>query len=188
MFRNRLQFFLPVLTIIYSVHLTSQQTTGLCPDGVQSLPIDCDPKHPWPRCPPQTYCYATNSVDVGPYFCCPTGVVNDDLNYFHSEKSGIVLPQSFFVFSQCENASSFSSYSVSPNNLPSSIFATTTQWPIPNPLPSIQTGTWPSSQGIAPIKARKPPVNEDTKRIRNSINQWLEKRQQGVRSSTTSQK
>ncbi|KAL6734750.1 hypothetical protein ANCDUO_11409 [Ancylostoma duodenale] len=156
MFRSRLQFFLSALTIIYSVHPTYQQATGLCPDGIQSLPIDCDPKNPWPRCPPQTYCYATNSVDVGPYFCCPTG------------------------------ATSFSSHSVSPNNLPSSIFATTTQWPIPNPLPSIQTGTWPSGQAITPIKARKPAENEDTKRIRNSINQWLEK-QQGVRSSTTSQ-
>uniref|UniRef100_A0A0K0CUY9 WW domain-binding protein 4 n=1 Tax=Angiostrongylus cantonensis TaxID=6313 RepID=A0A0K0CUY9_ANGCA len=27
--------------------------------------------HPWPTCPPQSYCYATNSVDFGPYYCCP---------------------------------------------------------------------------------------------------------------------
>ncbi|EYC44746.1 hypothetical protein Y032_0451g1688 [Ancylostoma ceylanicum] len=44
--------------------------TGQCPGG-PSLPIECDPKRPWPQCPPQSYCYATNSVDVGPYFCCP---------------------------------------------------------------------------------------------------------------------
>ncbi|VDK25749.1 unnamed protein product, partial [Anisakis simplex] len=43
---------------------------GQCPGG-PSLPIQCDPKRPWPACPPQSYCYATNSVDVGPYFCCP---------------------------------------------------------------------------------------------------------------------
>ncbi|VDM56366.1 unnamed protein product, partial [Angiostrongylus costaricensis] len=41
-----------------------------CPDG-PPLPITCDPKHPWPTCPPQSYCYATNSVDFGPYYCCP---------------------------------------------------------------------------------------------------------------------
>jgi hypothetical protein len=35
------------------------------------LPVECDPKRPWPQCPPQSYCYATNSVDIGPYFCCP---------------------------------------------------------------------------------------------------------------------
>jgi hypothetical protein len=44
--------------------------TGECIDG-PSLPIKCDPKRPWPACPPQSYCYATNSVDIGPYFCCP---------------------------------------------------------------------------------------------------------------------
>ncbi|CCD64853.1 uncharacterized protein CELE_T25E4.1 [Caenorhabditis elegans] len=43
---------------------------GQCPGG-PSLPIECDPKRPWPQCPPQSYCYATNSVDIGPYFCCP---------------------------------------------------------------------------------------------------------------------
>uniref|UniRef100_A0A7E4V1H0 Secreted protein n=1 Tax=Panagrellus redivivus TaxID=6233 RepID=A0A7E4V1H0_PANRE len=43
---------------------------GQCPGG-PSLPIECDPKRPWPACPPQSYCYATNSVDIGPYFCCP---------------------------------------------------------------------------------------------------------------------
>uniref|UniRef100_A0A914CPD9 Uncharacterized protein n=1 Tax=Acrobeloides nanus TaxID=290746 RepID=A0A914CPD9_9BILA len=42
---------------------------GQCPGG-PSLPVECDPKRPWPQCPPQSYCYATNS-DVGPYFCCP---------------------------------------------------------------------------------------------------------------------
>lgn len=44
---------------------------------------------------------------------------------------------------------------MSPNSLPSSIFSTTTQWPVPNPLPSVQMGTWPSGQAIAPVKARK---------------------------------
>jgi hypothetical protein len=43
---------------------------GTCPGGA-SLPIECDPKRPWPQCPPQSYCYATNTVDIGPYFCCP---------------------------------------------------------------------------------------------------------------------
>ncbi|KAF7637979.1 hypothetical protein Mgra_00002682 [Meloidogyne graminicola] len=43
---------------------------GTCPGG-SPLPIECDPKRPWPQCPPQSYCYATNSVDIGPYFCCP---------------------------------------------------------------------------------------------------------------------
>nr|CAD2166087.1 unnamed protein product [Meloidogyne enterolobii] len=41
-----------------------------CPGG-PALPIECDPKRPWPQCPPQSYCYATNSVDIGPYYCCP---------------------------------------------------------------------------------------------------------------------
>ncbi|VDO30783.1 unnamed protein product [Heligmosomoides polygyrus] len=45
---------------------------GSCPGGVPSLSIECDPRRPWPRCPPQTYCYATNVVDIGPYFCCPS--------------------------------------------------------------------------------------------------------------------
>ncbi|KAE9420915.1 hypothetical protein Angca_009580, partial [Angiostrongylus cantonensis] len=45
-------------------------TYAPCPDG-PPLPITCDPKHPWPTCPPQSYCYATNSVDFGPYYCCP---------------------------------------------------------------------------------------------------------------------
>lgn len=44
---------------------------GTCPSGDPSLPIECDPKRPWPQCPPQSYCYATNTVDIGPYFCCP---------------------------------------------------------------------------------------------------------------------
>ncbi|CAL2041461.1 unnamed protein product [Caenorhabditis brenneri] len=39
--------------------------------GGPSLPIECDPKRPWPQCPPQSYCYATGTVDIGPYFCCP---------------------------------------------------------------------------------------------------------------------
>ncbi|VDM80544.1 unnamed protein product [Strongylus vulgaris] len=43
---------------------------GQCPGG-PSLNIQCDPKRPWPQCPPQSYCYATSSVDVGPYYCCP---------------------------------------------------------------------------------------------------------------------
>ncbi|KAE9555426.1 hypothetical protein FO519_001363 [Halicephalobus sp. NKZ332] len=41
---------------------------GQCPGG-PSLPLECDPKRP--TCPPQSYCYATNTVDIGPYFCCP---------------------------------------------------------------------------------------------------------------------
>lgn len=46
-------------------------SAGVCPSGDPSLPIECDPKRPWPQCPPQSYCYATNTVDIGPYFCCP---------------------------------------------------------------------------------------------------------------------
>lgn len=44
---------------------------GTCPTGGAPLPLECDPKRPWPQCPPQSYCYATNTVDIGPYFCCP---------------------------------------------------------------------------------------------------------------------
>ncbi|KAI1715263.1 hypothetical protein Ddc_11074 [Ditylenchus destructor] len=44
---------------------------NVCPSGGPSLPVECDPKRPWPQCPPQSYCYATNSVDIGPYYCCP---------------------------------------------------------------------------------------------------------------------
>ena len=43
---------------------------GQCPGG-PSLPIECDAKKPWPSCPPQSYCYAVGTVDIGPYFCCP---------------------------------------------------------------------------------------------------------------------
>lgn len=49
----------------------SSSLTGKCPNGKPSLPIECDPKRPWPQCPPQSYCYATNTVDIGPYYCCP---------------------------------------------------------------------------------------------------------------------
>lgn len=45
--------------------------TSTCPSGDSSLPVECDSKRPWPQCPPQSYCYATNTVDIGPYFCCP---------------------------------------------------------------------------------------------------------------------
>jgi len=44
--------------------------TGACPGG-DSLGKPCDAKRPWPQCPPQSYCYAVNSVDIGPYYCCP---------------------------------------------------------------------------------------------------------------------
>jgi len=43
---------------------------GDCPAG-EPLGIKCDPKRPWPQCPPQSFCYATSSVDSGPYCCCP---------------------------------------------------------------------------------------------------------------------
>ncbi|KAK5972602.1 hypothetical protein GCK32_004139 [Trichostrongylus colubriformis] len=52
--------------------LPSALVGGMCPGNVRSLNIDCDPKNPWPRCPPQTYCYATDNVDMGPYYCCPS--------------------------------------------------------------------------------------------------------------------
>ncbi|EFO91114.1 hypothetical protein CRE_30393 [Caenorhabditis remanei] len=51
--------------------LNSPSLTFQMNSGGPSLPIECDPKRPWPQCPPQSYCYATNSVDIGPYFCCP---------------------------------------------------------------------------------------------------------------------
>jgi len=43
---------------------------GVCPNGGPSLAIRCDPKRPWPACPPQSYCYATSSVELGEYYCC----------------------------------------------------------------------------------------------------------------------
>ncbi|KRY82802.1 Uncharacterized protein T4D_12591 [Trichinella pseudospiralis] len=43
---------------------------GPCPGGA-SLGIPCDPRRPWPQCPPQSYCFAVNTVDIGPYYCCP---------------------------------------------------------------------------------------------------------------------
>lgn len=43
---------------------------GQCPGG-EPLGIPCDAKRPWPQCPPQSFCYATNTVDTGPYCCCP---------------------------------------------------------------------------------------------------------------------
>jgi len=43
---------------------------GNCPGG-DSIGKPCDAKRPWPQCPPQTYCYAVNTVDIGPYYCCP---------------------------------------------------------------------------------------------------------------------
>lgn len=43
---------------------------GNCPGG-DSLGKPCDAKRPWPQCPPQSYCFAVNTVDIGPYFCCP---------------------------------------------------------------------------------------------------------------------
>uniref|UniRef100_A0A914H105 Uncharacterized protein n=1 Tax=Globodera rostochiensis TaxID=31243 RepID=A0A914H105_GLORO len=52
------------------IGLGAGPAAGTCPGGV-SLNIECDPKRPWPQCPPQSYCYATNTVDIGPYFCCP---------------------------------------------------------------------------------------------------------------------
>lgn len=43
---------------------------GNCPGG-DSLGKPCDAKRPWPQCPPQSYCFAVNTVDIGPYYCCP---------------------------------------------------------------------------------------------------------------------
>jgi len=43
---------------------------GVCPGG-PSMGRPCDAKRPWPQCPPQSYCFAVNSVDIGPYYCCP---------------------------------------------------------------------------------------------------------------------
>jgi len=43
---------------------------GTCPGG-PSLGKACDAKRPWPQCPPHSYCFAVNSVDIGPYYCCP---------------------------------------------------------------------------------------------------------------------
>ncbi|CAJ0594631.1 unnamed protein product [Cylicocyclus nassatus] len=66
--------FISVLFCATSVALVTSQSApsgpGQCPGG-PSLNIQCDPKRPWPQCPPQSYCYATGSVDVGPHYCCP---------------------------------------------------------------------------------------------------------------------
>lgn len=43
---------------------------GHCPSNQPAL-RPCDAKRPWPQCPPSSYCYAVNTVDIGPYFCCP---------------------------------------------------------------------------------------------------------------------
>lgn len=63
-------FSAPVAAAIPFAQPVPVAPVGQCPGG-PSLPIECDPKRPWPQCPPQSYCYATNSVDIGPYFCCP---------------------------------------------------------------------------------------------------------------------
>ncbi|KHJ80473.1 hypothetical protein OESDEN_19852, partial [Oesophagostomum dentatum] len=87
-------------------------------------------------------------------------------------------------------------------NTPSSIFATTTQYPLPSAVPSTQwslpnqnliqnpypprqvgqqvgqqMGTWTFGQ-FPTVKARKP-ISEDAQRISSSISKWLEKQQVG---------
>ncbi|VDL73865.1 unnamed protein product [Nippostrongylus brasiliensis] len=72
--------FLPLALMLAGVICAADYPhRSFCPDGAISTTIDCDPKRPWPRCPPQTYCYATNSVDVGPYFCCPSSTNGTNL-------------------------------------------------------------------------------------------------------------
>jgi hypothetical protein len=46
---------------------------AVCPQGERSMNKQCDAKRPWPQCPPQSYCYATGAVDLGPYWCCGAG-------------------------------------------------------------------------------------------------------------------
>jgi len=65
----------PVATIIQepAVSVVASSVTvqkGNCPGG-DSIGKPCDAKRPWPQCPPQSYCYAVNTVDIGPYYCCP---------------------------------------------------------------------------------------------------------------------
>lgn len=60
---------MPIATApVYAQPPVVVSPVGQCPGG-PSLPQECDPKRP--TCPPQSYCYATNTVDIGPYFCCP---------------------------------------------------------------------------------------------------------------------
>lgn len=57
----------PAVSVVASSITVAQSA---CPGG-ESLGKPCDAKRPWPQCPPQSYCYAVNSVDIGPYYCCP---------------------------------------------------------------------------------------------------------------------
>uniref|UniRef100_A0A914KHN3 Candidate secreted effector n=1 Tax=Meloidogyne incognita TaxID=6306 RepID=A0A914KHN3_MELIC len=72
MVSHSFEFFRTIYILSLPIFMTGPPgpPASACPGG-PALPIECDPKRPWPQCPPQSYCYATNSVDIGPYYCCP---------------------------------------------------------------------------------------------------------------------
>ncbi|CAJ0607206.1 unnamed protein product [Cylicocyclus nassatus] len=180
-----MQFLLFALAICVSVRLTYQQATGYCPGGVQSLPLDCDPKHPWPRCPPQTYCYATNSVDIGPYYCCPAGGNNVPQPTSAPQPAPAIQPipePSLPVqpMQPMQPMQPIQPISQVTNNYVQSSYYSSTSMPNPYPSQQVNGNGWnnvPSYQ-VHPMMSRKPSENEDSRRISNSINQWLEKQQQ----------
>ncbi|KHN78798.1 Uncharacterized protein Tcan_10149 [Toxocara canis] len=133
---------------------------GQCPGG-PSLPIHCDPKRPWPTCPPQSYCYATNSVDVGPYFCCPIWSTYGSLWRPTAPNYNYVPPM--------------------PANWPDAI-RMSANWPtsaisLPNNGGYQQQGIVPSPYAFRSQRyyAYKDDTEAEKRSVEASINQWMEK-------------
>lgn len=133
---------------------------GQCPGG-PSLPIECDPKRPWPQCPPQSYCYATNSVDIGPYFCCPI----------------------------CEFPPSLPLYPILSGSTYGAAWRPATPFfnyvpPMPANWPEVMrmTANWPAAAVGLPVKARKQPATEEKEedKIGASISGWMDRQTKAV--------
>uniref|UniRef100_A0A0M3IAD6 Secreted protein n=1 Tax=Ascaris lumbricoides TaxID=6252 RepID=A0A0M3IAD6_ASCLU len=130
---------------------------GQCPGG-PSLPIHCDPKRPWPQCPPQSYCYATNSVDVGPYFCCPIWSTYGSLWRPTGPNYNYIPPM--------------------PENWPD-VIRMTANWPssaVGIPSGNTYQGAAPQPYGFRSQKynAYNDDVEAQKRSIETSINEWME--------------
>ncbi|VDK82147.1 unnamed protein product, partial [Cylicostephanus goldi] len=111
-------------------------------------------------------CYATNSVDVGPYFCCPVCKFIPNLALDFSESEFLLEKLSGSTYGAAwRPATPFYNY------VP----------PMPANWPDVMkvTANWPSAAIGLPVKARKPVSNqeetEETSQIGSSINDWLER-------------
>uniref|UniRef100_A0A7I4Y5A7 Secreted protein n=1 Tax=Haemonchus contortus TaxID=6289 RepID=A0A7I4Y5A7_HAECO len=137
---------------------------GMCPGGIVPLAIDCDPKHPWPRCPSQTYCFATDSVDLGPYYCCPNPPTDsDNLNKEPAPNLARTSPTT----PQNPQLPPSNSLQAIPQTFPFNFLR-----PNPQTLPFNSLQSKPQTN-IAQLVQRNVISEEQLRRISEAIAQWL---------------